>query len=222
MKLCAKILSTGIIILMLSTCFSPYERDEGNGLPNAGTPIVDSNLFVQQGSINEYRFYTNDPKYRTSEGYTLWTLFPGAGELDVRTVAARKTLGSSIAGYGAIICSGQRQVGNSTTNVFLTVMVNNNKQYAIGKVIGGSYTSLVIWTEAAGLVKGLGLWQTINISIDPVNKNRYHLSFNGIYEGSFVDEEAPACEGTGRNGYVVVIAQDDLNNSGVEVWFREE
>ena len=209
------------IAMILVSCLSPYSGDE-EGLPEKEAPITESDLFVPIDSTNEIRFYTNDPKYRYPSGCTLWTYSSDAEIFMERAVTVRKPLGSNLAGYGLIICSGQREVKGQTETVFLTVMINNNKQYAIGKVISGYYEGLVHWTEASGLINGIGLSNEIRIKKDEENSNKYYLFFNNVSAGSFTDEEMPRCEGYGRSGYVVVIAQDDLNNSAVEVRFKEQ
>jgi len=218
-----------IMAVIITACMSPYHDGNDDGLPVKETPVIESDLFIPADTENEIRFYTNDGKYRRSTGLTLWTHRsdePSAdgsseGTFSERTVTMRKNLGSNIAGYGLIICSAPRQVEDKMENVFLTIMINNNRQYAIGKVIGGSYTALVNWTEASGLIRGVGIENRVSIRGDTENSNKYLLFFNDVNDGFFVDEESPRCEGKGKNGYVVVIAPDDLNNSAVEVRFKE-
>ena len=210
-------------VIILGTCLSPYDGGVAEaGLPGTKTPIAESDLFVQQGGGGSvYRFYTDDPKYRTPLGYTLWAYSSGPGALVERAVKVRKTYGSAAAGYGLVICSAERLVGGAAENVFLTVLINNSKEYAVGKVTGSLYTPLVKWTKSGGLDEGRGLWNTIRIERDAVDHNAYHLFFNTIKETVFFDDKEPKCEGTGRNGYIAVIAPNDLNNSSVEAWFDE-
>ena len=224
MKKAYNIIAVIIILLTLSSCLSPYTGDDDDGLPEPTTPIVNSDLFIPDNSTgkNVYTLNTNDPKYRTPSGYTLWTITSDALEFNERTIIAQKPHGSSIAGYGMIICYAQRTVGDSQVPVFLTVMVNNNKQYAIGKIINASYNHLVHWTEGQGLLKGVGLTHKIKVVRDKDNPNKYNLYINDVFERTFTDDEVPRCEGMGRNGLIVVIAPSDLNNSSVEVRFEEE
>jgi hypothetical protein len=218
-----RMIIVGCIVVLVS-CLSPYNGDQNeNGLPDTETPMVISDLFipVESGDANTTMFYTNNPAYRTPSGYTLWAYTSDSVDLQERTVSLKKQSGSSIAGYGIIICSAPRQVGSKTENVFLTVMINNNKQYAIGKVTGASYKSLVYWTNSTGLEKAPGMENVVSVKRDSANKNKFSLYCNDVFEQYFTDEELPACEGTGRNGYIVVIAPDDLDKSAVEVWFYE-
>ena len=213
----------GIVGIIVS-CLSPYNGGEKeDGLPVSGAPIVISDLFKspENGQPGDTRFYTNDPIYRRSSGYTLWAYNSDTIDFQERTVSLRKTIGSSIAGYGVIICSDLRKIDDRSEIVFLTVMLNNNRQYAVGKVIGASYEPLVYWTNSSNIIQGYGIWNTIRIVKDSENPNKYDLYINGKFERFFVDAEQPLTGGTGRNGYVVVIAPDDLNQNAVEVWFEE-
>ena len=217
----------GIVILV--SCLSPYngEDESKSGLPGTETPFsVTNDLFNPDSSDpNIIRFFTNDPKYRTPYGYTLWSYGGSSPATFVdRTVRVYKTMGSLIAGYGIIICSSQQLVNNRLETVFLTVMINNSGQYAIGKVIGGSYTHIRGWTSNNYLVKGI-----VNNKIrvkkkdGPNDENTYELFFNDAKKGEdFTDAEEPHCKEYGQNGYIVVISPDDLNKSSVEVWFVEE
>jgi hypothetical protein len=214
-----------ITVVTLTACLSPY-NGESSGLPEEGTPMdYATDLFipveVEDETIGTFRFSTNDPKYRTPSGYTLWTYCSDVVGFQDRTVTVRKPLGSNVAGYGMIICSAQRQISGRIATVFLSVMINNNRQYAVGKVIGGSYIPLVNWTDSTGLHKGIGLENIIRVVKDEENPNKYTLYCNNVNEGFFVDDEVPRCEGMGQNGYIVVIAPDDLDTRTVEVWFSE-
>lgn len=216
-------------IAVLAACISPYtEDDEGEiGLPGRGTPIEVSSLFepLEDDFGSGFKFYTNNPGYRTQWGYTLWAYNSvPSGVFSERTVVLSKPTGDNIAGYGAIICSAQREIEGRMKTVFLTVMINNNGQYAVGKVIEGLYISLEKWKPHVALNKGSGLINRIKIEKDSVNGNRYNLYFNNFHNpvaDFFVDSLEPICESYGRNGYLVVISPDDLNGSAVEVYFYE-
>jgi len=213
-------------VIVLTTCVSPYTGETViiNGIPGEeGTPLViASDLFTPvEIGIYRTRFLAYDPKYRTPTGYTLWSYCSENEIFQERTVIVRKPSGNLIAGYGLIICAAPRTVKGRTETIFLTIMINNNQQYTVGKVTGASYVPLVNWTTGGGLRKGVGMENTIRVEKDETNPNKYHLFFNGVFEVLFVDEEEPHCEGTGRNGYLVVITPDDLDNKSVEVWFSE-
>jgi hypothetical protein len=214
------------MIVVLASCLQPYQKE---GEKESGTPSgpmgAASELFkpIGDGAI---RFYTADTKYRTPLGYTLWAYNEKPQEtFKERTVVVNKPAGDSIAGYGVIICSGLREVGGRKERVFLAVMINNNGQYAVGKVTGASYKEIEGWKSTEGLGKSAGLDNTIKIVRDGGSlSSRYNLYFNGRHDPEtdyFIDSMEPVCAG-GDNGYIVVISPTDLSGgSGVEVWFYE-
>ena len=211
------------VIAVLASCFSPYKGNETTGLPGDGTKIISSDLFNPFDSYpNTIRFYTNDPKYQTPSGFTLWTFSSDPAVFQERTAELWKTAGSRIAGYGLIIGASEQPVGGFTENVFLTVMIRDNGQYAVGKVIGAAYIPVVNWKTNAGLLPyNTGIANKIKIVQKPGNQYSYDLYFNDIPSDPFTDEIEPRCEGNVQNGYIVVIAPDDLISSAVEVFFRE-
>jgi hypothetical protein len=225
-----KIVPVLAIVLVLASCLSPYEGGEGEGLPEETQLEEVSELFKPSPLQPEWiRFYTNNPKYRGSRGYTLWTLRGEAGVLGTRTLRVRKPAGYNSAGYGMVLCHDLRLVEGILVPVMLTVMINNNGQYVIGKVIDGVYQNLGVgWVSSGGkLEAGSGLVNTINVTYteDGEGNGTYSLKLNGYEMPDFYDNEEPRCQGQGKNGYVVVIAPSDLNgtnNTSVEVWFKEE
>jgi hypothetical protein len=219
---------------LLMSCLSPYEGEEaGDGLPGDKTPIVVSELFTPAENENGkpgYRFFTNDTRYQSPTGYTLWSTVPSpqpAGDFLKRKITVHKPYGENVAGYGMVICSTQQVINEQVTTVFLTVMINNVGQYAVGKVIGTRYQTLVDWTTANGLDEGR-VPNTVEVVRDTsaIDKNRYYLYFNDPLgknkEHFFVDNIAPVSEGKGMNGCIVVISPLDIRDGGaVDVWFYE-
>ena len=210
-----------VLIIALVSCLSPYSGKDGTGLPGDETPVEISTLFKPEGSTGWIKFYTNDSKYRNPSGYTLWTYNSNpSGPFTERTVRLYKTTGDNIAGYGVVICSEQKLIDGKWQQVFLTVMINNNGQYAVGKVIGSSYMHLENWKYCTSLNKASGQENTIKI-IKSAEPNKYQLIFNGLDEGLFfVDSIEPFCSG-GQDGYIIVISPADLRGSAVEAWFYE-
>jgi hypothetical protein len=122
-----------------------------------------------------------------------------------------------------VLCHALRTVDGVVVPVMLTVMINNNGQYVIGKVVDGNFSYISQWTATTRLDAGSGQENTITVQYQ--GDNKYLLKFNGMDIREFSDEEEPRCGGVGKNGYVVVIAPSDLNgvnNASVEVWFKEE
>jgi hypothetical protein len=139
------------LALAVTGCGGPYEagdsKEEGSG-GGAGYGLV-SELFKETGETaageTVTRFQTNDGKYWTERGYTAWTVWGTEGPEDFtgRKVRVSKKQGSASAGYGLVLCQGVREAEGKQVATMLTVMINNEGKYAIGKVIGGRYDSLV-------------------------------------------------------------------------------
>jgi hypothetical protein len=102
----------------------------------------------------------------------------------------------------------------------LTVMLNNNRQYAVGKVVAGKYESLQWWTVSSFINAGSGPVNTINVSYDTVLE-RFTLKINGGSALIFTDDEEPKHSG-GDNGYIAVISPLDRFDQGeaVDVYFQ--
>ncbi|MDR2181295.1 MAG: hypothetical protein LBN92_01290 [Treponema sp.] len=211
--------------LFFFSCRSPYEEGGTLEFETGETVFAPTSDLFRKTESGAVRFYTNDPKYRGPSGYSLWTVFGEEPDTLERLVGVSKSAGNNSAGYGLVICHKTRESDGTDKLVMLTVMINNRGYYAIGKVINGSYREIKPWTRAnAGgpgnyLKTGSGMENKIGVSY--AGDNHYELSFNGSVIETFTDEELPFCGGEGRSGYVVVIAPDDLNKTGVDVYFRE-
>jgi len=212
------------VILFISSCLTPYEPQGESGLPEEdGIISLVEELFTEGWYDEEGRKYTvfllNDNTYWSENGYTLWSLEKGTGEESFtrRNVLVSKITGDKIAGYGIVICHKMR-IGYGET--MLTIMINTEQNYAIGKVIGGNYRSLKSWTYSRYLAKGYGRSNELTITYEKENKE-YTLSINNNEVEKFKDETEPVCEG-GRNGYIVVISpQDKFPQTPIEITFLE-
>lgn len=206
------------------SCLTEYEPQGEEGLPEEGGVVgVVDELFNEGGMTEEGRkltvFILNDKTYWSEYGYTLWTMEKGAGEaiFREREVQVSKINGDKIAGYGIVICQGMR-VGYGES--MLTIMINTEQNYAIGKVIGGNYSSIKSWTNSRYIEKGYGRPNDLKITYDKVNKE-YTLIINKNEVEKFKDEREPVCEG-GKNGYIVVVSpQDKFPQTPVHVTFLE-
>lgn len=215
--------------MMLAVLVSCSPPSGSTGLPVGTAPAGQggiaevSELFKpgEEGGTKGIRFYTTDRKYRSASGYTLWSYSAGPGGSDDRTVRVEKRLGNASAGYGLVLCSGVQDVGGRDELVFMTVMINNRGEYAVGKVIGNEYRSLLpsLWERSERLRGHAGNGNELRVV--KAGMNHYELYVNGGHETGFEDNEAPYCDAGGRDGYVVVIAPDDLRGSAVEVLFWE-
>jgi hypothetical protein len=220
-----------IVVLMtgvLMGCMGSYTPENANGKdPDGGMELV-NDLFEETGMTAEgetvTRLHTNDVRYWSERGYTLWTVWgeeePEDGFVD-RTVGLSKGKGYAGAGYGLVICQGERAAGEDGENALtmLTVMINNEGEYTIGKVVGGRYESLVQWTRNEALWQGAGTENEVTVRAEG---DMFKVEINGDEVTSFADDKEPKHYG-GRNGYIVVIApMDRFPGEEVDVRFREK
>jgi hypothetical protein len=220
-----------ILILMtgaLTGCTGAYtpEKTEGKD-PGGGMELV-NDLFeateVTENGETITRLHTNNVRYWSERGYTLWTVWgeeePEDG-FEERTVVLAKGKGYAGAGYGLVLCQGDRTTGEDGEKepTMLTVMINNEGEYAIGKAVGGRYESLVWWTRDAALWQGAGAENEVTVSAEG---DVFKVVINGSEVTRFTDNKEPKHYG-GRNGYIVVIApMDRFPGEEVDVLFREK
>ena len=203
-------------------CISPNNPDV---ITNADTPVFEmtSDLFEEIGEnagLKTVRFYTNDTLYWSQHGYTVWTVWGNENAPFVeRTVLMSKPKGYAAACYGFVICQGRRIIDGKETDTMLTVMINNEGRYALGKVIGGRYEALFDLTSSPHLNSGAGAPNTVQVKFDG---ELFLLYFNGTLERSFSDTIEPV-HISGRDGYIVVIAPSDRFPEGeVDIYFTEQ
>jgi hypothetical protein len=212
-----------VAALALGACVSPYEGDTPDQRGEQKGFEQTTHLFEEQGETGgerTVRFHTNDVRYWSEYGYTVWTVWgeSEAEEFTGRTVKMSKAKGFAGACYGLVICEGKRMVEGEAKVTMLTVMINNEGQYALGKVIDGRYEAVLDLTRTVHLNRGVGAPNTIWISRDG---GVFSMYVNGVFERSFTDSREPVYY-EGRNGYIVVIAPVDRFPEGeVDVYFTE-
>jgi hypothetical protein len=167
-------------------------------------------------------FRTNDKRYWTLNGMTVWTVWDGGEtDFDSRTVTMGKSIGYSGGGYGVVFCQGEYEVKGIKTPVMLVVMINNEGQYIIGKAVGGVFTDIGWWKASPYLRRGSGAANEVRVFYEAGN-SEYCLEINGYVIENFRDDGVPALRG-GKNGYIVVITPyDKFPESGIDVYFMEE
>lgn len=208
-----------LMILALCSCKMPYAPEQQPDVldEHGGFTLVD-NLFVDNGS-GTTEFSTNNPQYWSEHGYTLWTLPSGQDPMipfTSRTVRVAKTHGNASSGFGIIICQGTRDGYGET---MLTVMINLNKHYTVGKVIGGSYTPIVPWTYYPSLTDGYGITTELKVTYD-AGTQKFTLWINGENAQTF--ESTDPIQIAGKSGYIVVVSpEDSFPEDNVTVFFTE-
>jgi hypothetical protein len=219
-------LVSGIVLAVLG-CSLPPAGSLPLLFPEGGGIAVVDELFekttLANGAIRTI-FHINDPRYWTAKGYTIWTMWDeGATSGDSiweRSVDLSKVNGYRRAGYGLVLCQGPRTYLGQQEETMLTFMINNEGEYAIGKVIGSQYNEMQPWTKTAFLEKGAGSPNTVKISYDPADSG-FTLSINGYFIQTFNDPVEPK-HGGGKNGYIVVLSPlDKFPADDVDVYFTE-
>ena len=130
-----------IIVALCVACSLPTASDVYIADPDTTTIEQNSTLFIKDTiSGNDIlTFKTNDKKYiNGGKGSTLWTLQTNYSEqkFEEITVETEKTSGNTLGGYGVVFCI--------QGNRMLSVLINNNRQYAIGKITDGRYDSIYV------------------------------------------------------------------------------
>ena len=211
------------ITLLAGACILPDNPELVLNI-NSGAFEAASELFEEageEGGLTTVRFHTNDNRYWSEYGHTVLTVWGEEHEkpFTERTIIMSKPKGFASACYGALICHALRNVEGKDTETMLCVMINNEGQYALGKVIGGRYEALLNLTFSPYLNTGAGAPNKMRLTYEA---GLFSLYFNGAFVQTFNDANEPV-HFAGRNGYVVVIAPYDKFPEGeVDVYFTEQ
>ena len=207
-----RIILNAVIAIMMIGCKLPTVSEvEILGVEETK---IEQNATLFQGSGEEgiTTFRTNDKGYlKGGKGSTLWTVMTnhGEGRFEEITVEVSKTSGNALGGYGVVFCI--------QGNRMLSVLINKDRQYAIGKITGGRYEKLQEWKPSLKLHKG-DIVNNINIKKDG---SQFVLSFNGQEETRFSDTKEGKLE-VGEAGYAVVISpEEEFPQNSVEVRFKK-
>ena len=213
-----------VSLALFAGCVPPGTEPE----PEPLSPIrqVDD-LFVDvdvdgDGDDDGYQLTTNDSAFWGPYGYTLWAL-KGAEQTPFtgREVSLCKTSGDDSAGYGIVICH-YEDADPGIGETMLVVMINTNRQYIVGEVMGAEFTQIVAWTYSDRLLANKGQTNVVRVDYDGVLKE-YILRLNGTEVKSFRDDEAPIHSAGGGNGYIAVISPlDEFPAVPVQVTFMDQ
>jgi hypothetical protein len=187
----------------------------GDGSGTDGSTVeMNTSLFTSDAGRTV--FSTNDTAWISENGYTLWTLTGSDGSsFDNYTVTAAKASGRASAGYGVVFC----ETEDAAYGVCMyCVLVNITGQYAIGKLVNGSYSSIAWWTASSHLKQGY-VSNILSITRDSSSK-KFTLYINGNRETEFSDGRTPVLD-SGKRGYVVVISPNEgFPENYVTVYFE--
>lgn len=201
---------------LLCSCFQVYEPISVN--PEISGPFSEGSEVEQNGANSEESKYkdkifteedgnvilhTNNKKYRSVRGYTLWKFFPT--EEKVHEIKVKKIEGDDSGGYG-FIC--YRSKG--AEEMFLCILVYTNGRYSVGNVVDGKYTSIVYKKESKNLLKGNGATNIIRTEQEGKSIKIYFSEKGSGSEADYVIENSDEYKlGKGGSGIIAVISPKD-------------
>lgn len=204
----------------VSCSLEPFDENPLPVGPTDSKPTIseESTMFVKEEKSDVYVFQTNDRKYLGSRGYTLWGVknINQSDRFEPLSVQITKQGGRAEAGFGMVFC--EQEIENKS--FLLTVLLNANGLYAIGKIVDGAFIHLNNgWVESEFINKGLGVSNDISVTYSE-EKECFNLKINGQEITSFSVAEEISFKNS-RSGYVVVIASDEnFPSKPVKVIFR--
>lgn len=216
-----KLLLINISIILLVSCeLSPFIREKETINPEQTNVKEETSLFNQENSDDQsYEFVTNDTRFLNRNGYTFWSVpyVNTHDDFEPVTVTVRKESGRSEAGFGIVFCK-QELNGKS---YMLTVLINGNGLYTVGKVIEGSFYYLDKgWKPSDSINRGQGVNNKISVSYDS-EKKLFNLYINDYKVTSFSTSEDIIFKNS-KSGFAVVIANNETFPSNpVKVTFEK-
>jgi hypothetical protein len=183
---------------------TPSDSTENNGTTNE----ENSSLFKQKDD-GSYVFTTNDTKYISKNGYTLWTIIRKIASTESFsgfTTTLVKSQGNTGYGFGVIFNENTDSKGNSS---MIAVMIRTTGDYAIGKIENGLYSDIQYWTQNKYIKTGLGSKNSITIRKDAAS-DEYAVTFNGDSDSTVkFSDTGSYIYSNGNRGYVVVLAPNE-------------
>ncbi|HAH60838.1 MAG TPA: hypothetical protein DCL73_01925, partial [Treponema sp.] len=162
--------------ILLAACDLPLKQLDD--APEDDTTVVeDTSLFEPQDN-GSYAFETNDTKYTSENGYTIWAVtqqISSADSFSDFTTSLVKSHGNTGYGFGVIFNGNTDSSGNTS---MICVLIRTTGDYAIGKVENGLYDDIQYWESNSYIKTGLGVENTIKITKD-TESDEYAVTFNG-------------------------------------------
>lgn len=202
-----KLLMGLVLLTIMTSCeLAPFEEGQNPVNPEQTNVQEESTMFEEYEQNKTFIFETNDTKYLTPNGYTLWTVpqINTSENFNAISVKVTKESGRTEAGFGLVFCE-----QNIDEKLFmLAVMINTNGLYSIGKIYDGVFSHINNgWLKSNHIYSGLGVPNDISITFNNTNKN-FTLSINNYEITSFTVNEKITFKNS-RSGYVVVIANNE-------------
>lgn len=206
MKYMKLLMGLVLLIIMTSCELAPFEEGQNPVNPEQTNVQEESTMFEEYEQNKMFIFETNDTKYLTPNGYTLWTVpqINTSENFNTISVKVTKESGRTEAGFGLVFC--EQNIDEKP--FMLAVMINTNGLYSIGKIYDGVFSHINNgWLKSNHIYSGLGVPNDISITFNNTNKN-FTLSINNYEITSFTVNEKITFKNS-RSGYVVVIANNE-------------
>lgn len=202
-----KLLMGLVLLTIMTSCeLAPFEEGQNPVNPEQTNVQEESTIFEENEQNKTFIFETNDTKYLTPNGYTLWTVpqINTSENFNAISVKVTKESGRTEAGFGLVFC--EQNIDEKP--FMLAVMINTNGLYSIGKIYDGVFSHINNgWLKSNHIYSGLGVPNDISITFNNTNKN-FTLSINNYEITSFTVNEKITFKNS-RSGYVVVIANNE-------------
>lgn len=202
-----KLLMGLVLLTIMTSCeLAPFEEGQNPVNPEQTNVQEESTMFEEYEQNKTFIFETNDTKYLTPNGYTLWTVpqINTSENFNAISVKVTKESGRTEAGFGLVFC--EQYIDEKP--FMLAVMINTNGLYSIGKIYDGVFSHINNgWLKSNHIYSGLGVPNDISITFNNTNKN-FTLSINNYEITSFTVNEKITFKNS-RSGYVVVIANNE-------------
>lgn len=185
-------------------------------------------VFVQSAP-GTFEVNTNQEMFLSEYGYTLWCeKHHNSTDLFIpMKVEIEKLAGRTEGGYGIVFCA---LTESENKNYLLTVMINNDQKYNIGKVKNAIFTTLSNgWQQCLYLKSGLNMKNTIEVQYvlndeeNPEHNNKFEVKLNGYVVMYFNDPAVynPTFKDTNYGYVVVVTPYEDFSKSRLWVKFKD-
>ena len=181
--------------------FSEGNEIEENGEHNEAGSKYNDNIFTEEEG--KVILHTNNKKYWSVRGYTLWKFFPA--DEDVQEIKVRKEEGDNRGGYG-FIC--YRNKGEEDR--FLCILIYTDGRYSVGNVVDGKYTSIVYKQESKHILKGSGATNVIRTEQEGKSIKIYFTEKSAGEEADYIIDNSEEYKlGNGGSGMIAVISPKD-------------
>lgn len=195
----------------LSKNVKPFVEGTEINKKNENEKNAEDKIFTTVG--NKIILYTNNKKYWSVRGYTLWKFFPADEE--VNQIKLKKIEGDDSGGYG-FICYRNK----SEQDRFLCILIYTTGVYSVGYVVDGKYNSIVYKEKSKELMKGSGSDNIIRVKRNGKKIELYFTEQKPNEKATYVIENSDEYKlGNGGSGVIAVISPKDnfpKNNIHIE------